>query len=194
MEDIMFDQLVNANELIAAGIGFSICDEDLPLDSFKIVITEDKETWDPPYDSLSSYWTTSGNYGTIHDMAYQADQVRSAGGWSDVSAEDDEDFNVRNGLEPVLDYGSLIEWSDYRRYLRLSKIEREDRCIAVFDWLRSQTDINTLKSHWPRFRLRVRESIRKCIKSNDWSTLFLTKAQVTTLERYYSVRLRILTK
>jgi len=190
----MFDQLINVNELIEAGIGFNIIDEDLPESSFQIVIREEPAEFDPPVDTMNCYWTMSGNNPVVHDQAYQADQVRSAGGWSDITAEDDEDFQVRNGLEPVIDYGPMSEWSDFRLYLKHKKEERQDRAIAIFDWLRKQTHSGSLKHHWKRFRMRVRESRKKCAKYGDWLDVFLTSQQVKNLETYFLVRLKILSK
>jgi hypothetical protein len=173
--------------------GYSIQSYDSDLDQFKEIITPDLQTGEgPEIETANAYWTTTGETPVINDQFVVEDDKRSSGGWSDISPEEDEDYKLRNELEQIEDLPPLNEWNEYKRHTLRQKNIREERFIAIFDWLRKQTNREDLKKHWKNFRTRNRESYQKCKKNHEWSEIFLTANQVEKLEAYFKIRLRIL--
>lgn len=182
-----------------ASIGLAdLMEDDVVGDGFRIANPEDDSIFlefgssvtarDISDDHLGPdrpWWTTTGDDPVIFDECVQASAERSAGGWSDVSAAD-RPWVSKWKWEPA------SEWSGFRLYLKRCGEERHNRFIAVFDWLRRQMSVADINKQWGRYRHRCRESIRNCVKKNEWSTLFLSSAQRTLLEAYRTTRLQIL--
>lgn len=168
---------VSAGELIEAGIGFAILssNEEEKLEGrLQELPRYDHETEDHDTTAVDCpSWTTSGDDPLIYDQAYQADQVRSKGGWSDAVPDPEMD------TEPVP--GSL----------RAAREERFERFEKIGRWLRDRKTAQSINRHWGTFRKRYMDGVGAFKASGrDTRLLWLTYDQRTVLEAYKRKRLR----
>lgn len=170
-------------ELLEGGVTFSIvtdASEEQDEKRFRVVTSPAAKTDTSDVDC--PWWTTSGDDPVIHDQYYQADLERSAGGWSDVGPEAEDDH--------VGTTAHCDTWSEWRLYIKRAAETRRERVCRIFDWLRRQPTAKAINSQWWRFRQRNRDAYKAFRASNDTSKLWLTKKQKDALERYYRIRLR----
>jgi len=162
------------------------CPEYLPVNEVEdethpAITAQEPITIDPTVATMPWYCISADNP-VIDDQATQAEQARSAGGWSDVGPEPDDVWKV--------DTSHANQWADFRRYIARQKEERTDRFVQVFDWLRRQRSAEQLRRGWKVFRKKNRNNYVACREANDWTALLLTKKQREQLERYYEIRMR----
>jgi hypothetical protein len=173
-------ELVAMSDLLEAQLGFVIADtpEEIPTRE----ILGHNNTREGTHDITMPWWCYSGEEGVVDDQFVEADTIRSAGGWSDVEPEpQDEEFGDEQAAET---------WSEFRLYLLRQKNRRQDTFLAVFDWLRRQKTAVAINKHWWQFRNRNQQAVQRCKRLNNWTGLWLTKKQVEQLEQYRRICLR----
>lgn len=150
----------------------------------------------------NSYYCNTGEAPVIFDQNVQWDMNnRSAGGWSDISPENEEDYKTRNNLEldPVLikqaDYELTEKERGYNftRYIMRERDERAARANAYNNLLKAAPSTHKLLSTMLHIEVAYKRSLLDCERlgsftGHNLTTIFITRKQLDTLRETFKTR------